>query len=188
MITDFTSQVLSSNTYNDLAKQAREEVFWKGSLFEPIKLLSSRSIGAKGEQITADLLEAIGSMVPRDKKGAHKKPKGAGSDYDLYIDNIKIEVKFSTAWNQTENKFTWQQLRSGQDYERVIFVGCNPNEIHFWWCHKSDLEANIFGRDEYRQHAGKSGKQDLYWLHTDPTAANIVPDYFKSLNTWTENA
>ena len=107
-------------------------------------------------------------------------------DYDIYPDEIKTEVKFSTAWDNTEFMFTWQQLRSWQNYERIIFVGCNPNSIHVWWCTKKDLEENVFGKDEYRQHGGKDGKQEEYWLKSTPDKKTIVPEYFQTLDTWSK--
>jgi hypothetical protein len=147
--------------------------------------MSSVRKGSQGERLVADILEAKGCTVPRNKTGKNKKPKGAGTDYDLWIDDIKIEVKTSTTWDNVLNRFRWQQLRSTQDYERVVFVGINPNDIYLWWCTKQDLEAHIFGRDNFRQHAGKNGKQDLYWLSTNgATDLPDTPKWFRCIERW----
>jgi hypothetical protein len=106
--------------------------YWNNSLFETFKNFSSRKKGTEGEHLTADILELLGSTVQRNKHGKPCKPKGSKTDFDIIIDNHKVEVKCSTAWEEKENKFVWQQLRSLQEYDRVIFVGINPNKLHMW--------------------------------------------------------
>ena len=175
-----TEIVTNTNTYQQWHEE--DTSFWDDSKFEKLKIMSSRKKGAQSERLTADIMEGLGCDVPRDKKGRNKKPYNS-SEFDLFIDGIRIEVKMSTAWDNTLNKFTWQQLRD-QDYQRAIFLGINPNDLDMWWCTKDDLISHIFGRDEHRQHAGKDGGQELYWIHTSGGNTADVPSFFKTMEEW----
>lgn len=182
---NLTEAAITTNTMQNWRKE--DDSFWKDTLFEKFKNMSSVRKGSQGEKLTADLMEQLGSHVPRDKKGRPKKPKGAGSEYDLFLDHRKVEVKTSTTWDNVKNSFKWQQLRSTQDYDRVIFVGINPNEIYLWWCTKEDLKNNIFGKNKHRQHAGKNGEQELYWLGTNgDTDLPEVPAWFREIGSWND--
>jgi len=175
-----TEIATKSNTYQQWYQE--DTSFWDGSEFEKLKVMSSRKKGAQAERLTADIMEGLGCDVPRDRNGNNKKPYSS-SDFDLFIDGFRVEVKMSTAWDNTLNKFTWQQLRN-QDYQRVIFVGINPNHLDMWWCTKEELRSFIFGRDKYRQHAGKNGGQELYWIHTSGGDTVDVPSFFKTMGEW----
>jgi hypothetical protein len=181
---DLTNTALKSPTYQRWVDS--EDLFWKGSEFEKFRNFASRKKGKEGEHLAADLLEAQGSTIPRGKKGEPTKPKGSGSEFDIFPDKIKTEVKTSSAWNGTRCAFRWQQLRD-QLYERIVFIGINPNELYMWWCTKADLEKHIFGRDEFRQHAGKDGGQELYWISTQGGSLTPdVPAWFRSMDTWND--
>jgi hypothetical protein len=154
-VMNYTNMVTSLPIYKTW--QIKEEKsIWKNSIFEFFhKIPSPRSKGSQGEKLVEQFMTELG----------HSVSKPESSDHDRIISNYKTEIKVSTSWDNTENKFTWQQIRD-QDYERIIFVGINPNNIEIFWATKSDLKKNIFGKDKYRQHGGKKGKQDLYWLQS----------------------
>ena len=59
-----------------------------------------------------------------------------------------------------EDNFRWSKIRN-QPYERIIFVGINPNEAKLAWATKDDLQKWVF-TDSNRQHAGKNGGLDIY--------------------------
>ena len=179
-MSNITKQILKTRTYNQITSGV--STFWKDSLFENLKNLSSRAKGAKGEHLVAEAMSALGHHSPFKKDGKPYKPKGSGTDFDLFINRLKIEVKLSTAWDETPSKFKWQQLRSMQDYDRVVFVGVNPNQFDMWWCTKKDLEKHIFNKSEYRQHAGKDGDQDLYWISTE--GSTNIPSWFRPIQTF----
>lgn len=149
----YTDFVIDTTTYASWKKH-KESSIWKNSLFECFHdIPSPRSKGAEGERLIEEFMISTGHKVERAKS----------SDYDRIISGYKTEIKTSTTWNNTENKFTWQQIRN-QDYERIIFLGINPNNIKIYWASKTDLIKYVFSVDYFRQHAGKSGKQELYWL------------------------
>jgi hypothetical protein len=177
MITEIAT---STNAYKEVIEKNQNSV-WVGSIFEHHKGLSSKAKGSWGERLACDILEGLGANVPRRKNGKNKKPQGSGTDFDIYVDNKKIEVKTSFAWDETEDSFTWQQIRD-QEYEYILFVGVNPNECKAWFATKNDLIKNIFGRNEYRQHAGKDGEQDLYWIQTK----GDILDWFIPIENWGE--
>lgn len=128
---------------------------WTDSEFEFYKkLTSSKQKGAFGEAFSKAVLSDMDFIVS----------KRTSSDQDFQINGIGTEVKTSGAWNQKINRFKWQQIRSQQEYEIIIFLGINPDSYFIGWASKKDLQDNIFGKDEYRQHGGKDGGQELYWI------------------------
>ena len=156
--------------------------YWDGSLFAPFRQISSsRTKGAKGELMAAQLMTSLGHKVPYNCKGKPKKtlPFIKSTDYDIEVDGYKVEVKTSTAWNETDNDFRFQQIRN-QDYDRIIFQGLNNNNAKVWWATKNDVAKHLFGNNEYRQHGGKNGGQELYWVG----AIDGVPKWFRDIATF----
>ena len=84
----------------------------------------------------------------------------------------------SLTWGEQQNCFTWQQIRPLQEYDRIVFIGVNPDSLHLWWATKEDILQHIAGHDSYRQHGGKNGGQDLYWIK------NEIPTWFRSIEEW----
>ena len=189
-MSDITKLVLESTTYARWLDPTAEDLYWADSQFGCFRRFASRTKGKEGEHLTADVLELLGSIVPRHQKGKKKgqpfKPAGAGTDYDVLIDDYEVEVKTSSAWQAQSNNFAWQQFRPFQEYIRVICVGINANQVQAWWCTKEDLEKHIFGRDEFRQHGGKKGEQELYWISTPGGDTAEVPAFFRSMDTWND--
>jgi hypothetical protein len=99
------------------------------------------------------------------------------SGHDIVVDGKETEVKLSLTWGNELDCWTWQQIRS-QQYERIIFIGLNPNEIKVWWATKKDIQRHIIGNGGYRQHGGKKGGLDVYWIR------NEIPSWFKTLEDW----
>ena len=147
-----TEELRSSGTLQSLQKDKSTE-WWRGSMFEQFALIRSpRSRGAVGEKLVSDIMELWGSKVKRSRT----------ANYDRIIDNIPTEIKVSTTWNCMEDNFRWSQIRN-QPYERIIFGGINPNEAKLAWATKDDLQKWVF-TDSNRQHAGKNGGLDIYWV------------------------
>lgn len=127
---------------------------WAGSPFEWFKTIPSpRGRGVAGERIVAQFLERSGHTISRP----------GDSDCDIVVGEHRVEVKASTTWAGGLDRFTWQQIRD-QRYDRIVFLGVNPQDAILYWATKEDLQTYIFGRNEFRQHAGSQGGQDLYWI------------------------
>ena len=165
---DFTVDALSTKRYSQWEK-ARQSI-WYGSRFEQLRNMSSRKKGAEGEKMCSEIMTSLGHEV--------KKPES--KEHDRIITPWKTEIKLSTSWNEELDNFTWQQLRN-QDYERCIFIGVNPEQLKMWWCTKDDLFEHVISKDSKRQHAGKDGEQDLYWIQ-----ASAGETWFRTMNTWND--
>jgi hypothetical protein len=170
---------------NEIASKSRtlqEKVngvdFWRNSLYESFFLMSSpKAKGSRGERLAAEVFETLGHDILRKKNGKLARLEG-DADHDIVVDGYRTEVKLSLTWDSTPDQFTWQQIRSLQKYDRIIFIGLNPDEAKMWWATKEDLERNIFGKSCYRQHGGKKGNQELYWIR------NEVPAWFRPVEEW----
>ena len=88
--------------------------------------------------------------------------KSPDSEADLLINGHRVEVKFSTLWDEGIYKF--QQIRD-QNYEYIICLGISPQNAHCWVIDKDTLHKKVIGH--MGQHTGKSAK-DTAWLSVNP--------------------
>lgn len=168
-----TEIALGSDT---LKEKCGSRDFWRGSLFESFHSMSPAAKGARGERLAAEIMESLGHTVLRKKNGKPARLNG-DSNHDIVVNGCRTEVKLSLTWGETLDTFTWQQLRPLQSYERIIFMGMNPNELKIWCATKEDLENNIFGKACYVQHA----KLDIYWIKTE---RHGVPSWLRNIEEW----
>jgi len=130
---------------------------WKGSPFEWLLALPSRSVGAVAERLVHEWLTRRGFVV--------KKPKGS-SDCDRLCSVqgnpkvVRLEIKFSTLWSQ--DHYVFQQIRD-QNYEICFCLGISPQEAHAWAVPKDIIWGNALG-----QHTGQQA-QDTRWVHINPS-------------------
>ena len=118
---------------------------WKGSPFEWIMSLPSRTKGAVGEQLVEQWLMTNGHRIER--------PPHSGCD--RIVNGVNVEIKFSTLWKS--GGYTFQQLRD-QDYAFVFFLGISPNMAHAWF-----IPKHVAWSHAIPQHGGKDGT-DTRWL------------------------
>lgn len=152
---DDTSIAVSTAEYKSWTNDIENDI-WKGSKFEKLKKTPSpRARGAMAERLLKQILIKKGCKIT--------KPKSKSSEYDLHVNGLRVEVKMSTLWNSNESSFKWQQIRN-QEYDLILFMAVYPNELKIWGATKETIRKEVFGKDELRQHAGKNGKQELYWI------------------------
>lgn len=123
---------------------------WKNSPFAWLKSQPSRRVGAIAERLVEMWLK---------EKGFDVKPS-QNSDFDRYVGDTKLEIKFSTLWEGGFYKF--QQLRN-QAYDKVFCLGLSPMEVHGWIVPKFEALKHAEG-----QHTGKSAI-DTRWLTIYPS-------------------
>jgi hypothetical protein len=131
-----------------------EEDPWKESPFAWILGKPSRQKGKIGEEIVEEWCKVNGLIVGRT----------GDSDADRVINGKRVEIKFSTLWEQ--GTYTFQQIRD-QDYDYVICLGISPDEVHCWV-----LPKGIIRKFATPQHAGKKGT-DTLWLQINPQSPQM---------------
>lgn len=133
------------------AEYQSENREWEGSPFAWIKTRPSRQVGAIGEKLVSGWLAARGFNVVRS----------GDSDADRVIEGKRVEIKFSTLWENGGYKF--QQLRD-QQYDLAICLGVSPFNAHCWIIPKEDIIR--LWKIEHKitsQHGGQDGA-DTAWI------------------------
>jgi hypothetical protein len=129
---------------------------WKGSPFEWLLTLPSRSVGAIGERLVEGLLVREGFVVrrPKGKSGYDRICSTLGSEKE-----IRLEIKFSKLWENQQ--YVFQQIRD-QEYDVCFCLGISPWIAHAWAVPKPVIWENATG-----QHTGRKAK-DTKWVYVDP--------------------
>jgi hypothetical protein len=121
---------------------------WMGSPFSWILSLPSRTKGAIGEALVAGWCAAKGFDVVRSPD----------SQADRIIQGHRVEIKFSTLWENGVYKF--QQIRE-QNYDYCFCIGISPFDANAWFIPKAVLRTYVIGH--MGQHTGAGGT-DTAWL------------------------
>ena len=128
---------------------------WAGSPFAWIRREKSRRVGKIGEQLVSGFLAARDFDIARTGDSAA----------DRLVNGHRVEVKFSTLWENGQYKF--QQFRD-QDYELAVCLGVSPFDAHCWVLTKRALRAHVIGK--LGQHGGASARETA-WVAVKPGAA-----------------
>ncbi len=123
---------------------------WQGSPFEWILHRPSRQRGKIGEQLIAGWCAARGFDVVRSPD----------SDADRIIEGERVEIKFSTEWEN--GQYVFQQLRD-QNYKFLICIGISPFDAQIWIFNKKDIPFKKLKH----QHGGERG-HDTWWIGFKP--------------------
>jgi len=134
---------------------------WVGTPFENYKQLNNVQKGNVGEKIVKTYMANEGHNVE------NRKIRTDG--YDVFIDGIKTEIKFSLAQTDTKNKkiknnvFIINHVSSKKDWERLIFLGINLNQdYYFKFFTKEDFVNYFKGKYFSGQQGGSSSGNDDY--------------------------
>lgn len=142
-----------------------DAVRWAGSPFEWILHRPSRQRGKIGEQLVAGWCAARGFDVVRSPD----------SDADRIIEGARVEIKFSTEWEN--GQYVFQQLRD-QNYKFLICIGISPFDAQVWIFEKSKIP---FGKLRH-QHGGDRG-HDTWWIGFQP---GHPPEWMQKKGSFTE--
>lgn len=126
------------------------EDIWTKSPFGWIRTRSSRQRGKIGEQLIAGWCAARNLNVERSPD----------ADADRLIEGHRVEIKFSTLWENGIFKF--QQIRD-QNYEFLICLGIAPFDARAWIFRKRDIPFRTLSH----QHGGVRGS-DTWWISVEP--------------------
>jgi hypothetical protein len=133
------------------AEYLSENNEWEGSPFAWIKTRPSRQIGAIGEKLVAGWLAARGFNVARSPD----------SDADRIVEGKRVEIKFSTLWENGGYKF--QQLRD-QNYDFALCLGVSPFMAHGWVIPKPDIMRLWKVERLIKSQHGGQGGADTAWI------------------------
>ena len=100
---------------------------WTGSINEKFFRLSPKKKGNVGEQAIHSLLEEVGATVE----------KRTNSSHDFIVNGLIAEVKTSSIWSS--GQLVFQEIRTHQDHDILLFVSVFPDDVKFHWCFKKDL-------------------------------------------------
>jgi hypothetical protein len=114
--------------------QHQKELNWKSnSRYEPLRTLSS--IDDKGE---------VGEMLLNEILKNHfnvkweKAVTSLDKDWDIVINDIKIEVKTATMGN-TAKTFQHEKFFKNREYDAILFLDFTPDNLYLTYAKKSDI-------------------------------------------------
>src|SRR5512138_990676 len=131
----------------------RKQSSWAESPFEWVITLPSASKGKLGKRLVYQWCALKGLSIDGCPD----------SQADMTINGHRVEIKFSTLWENGIYKF--QQIRE-QNYEYAVCLGISPFEAHCWVIRKALLQKYVIGH--MGQHTGMTG-QDTSWITVNPT-------------------
>jgi hypothetical protein len=167
--------IQKTDAYTDAVQKAREKKrFWSGSPLEDMQWLPSGSKGHMFEKIVLNLCSKLYNFETKTTKS---------KETDAIINGFSVEIKSSTSWQGIPGMWVWQQIRRFHEYERMLFLGIDPDKAHLFWCTKRDLDYNLFPFRKNIQHGGKRGNQQLYWLRVSYLKGDF-PHYLKTMDTF----
>ena len=157
---------------------------WTGTPFEGYVYMSPKQKGEFGERFTAKYLKLLGYGV--------KKAPSSTAGHDRVVEDILTEIKFSLACRNKKkdgvivDKFIINHVSSCKDWQRLVFVGVNPNEsnLRVVWFTKEDFNTHLtsFNPLFKVQQGGKNGGNDDY-ICTNVQSL-LECDWVKSLDLW----
>lgn len=161
-------QFLGSSIYKSIVSRKVNDPY-DSSSFKELKNLSSRRKGLEMEKIFEYIAKSYGFEVS-SKKIDDGTPS---SDYDRICQNKKIEIKGSFLWEGV-NTFRWQQIRTNQKYDYIIFLAFYPEEVKCYYASKQDVISNLTVQDSkgnwvYNQHGGKKVNSGTFCIDGVPS-------------------
>ena len=113
--------------------------------------MHAKQKGKRYEEITECVVRKLGHIVS----------KPINTDHDRIIDGFKVEIKGSTLNKNTDN-FSFLQIRPDQDYDKLYFTMCYPNELVIMEMSKEQVLKNIQNGIFKKQHGGNKAESRTY--------------------------
>ena len=161
-----STQIELTSTHTNFATRQINNPY-AGSPMKLYQDLSSKAKGSAFEYLVTEVLTTNGFTVEKPKKS---------TDYDRLVNGKKVEIKGSLGWvtNGRISHYRFQQLRSSQDYEIVLFLFITPDGIEIKGATKETVMEKIGYQDEngfwpHNQHGGKRVNSGTFCLDTPNT-------------------
>lgn len=126
---------------------------WINSPFVNLKNMLPKQKGKRFEEIAHSVFEQRGmNVVSADN-----------TDFDRYVDDVKIEIKGSMVTKGTDNGFSFLQIRPDQNYESLVFECFHfDGTIEYYWIEKNDIDTLISDKVFKKQHGGNKAESRTY--------------------------
>jgi hypothetical protein len=129
------------------------DVRWREGPFYDLKMLSAKTKGKRFEQI-AEYILASKSMIVE---------KSNNTEHDRIADGKKLEVKGSTITKNSDDCFSFLQIRPDQDYDFLILeTFWFDGNIKFYKISKQNVISMIENGLFKKQHGGKKAESRTF--------------------------
>lgn len=139
---------------------------WRDGPFYNLKMLSAKTKGKRFEEIAEFCFSARGLNVE----------KAISTDHDRIVSGEKFEVKGSTITKNSDDRFSFLQIRPDQDYQFLILeTFWFDGKICFYKIPKKEVMIMIEANLLKKQHGGSKSNSRTYCYN-----GNMTPfkDYF----------
>lgn len=135
----------------ELLVEEQEDPRYANSPFRYIKRLQAKQKGKRYEAITRSVMKKLGFNI--------QSPES--SDHDMLVDGERVEIKGSTL-NKGTDRFSFLQIRPDQEYDKMYFTMCYPDELVIMEMDKATILENIRLKHFKKQHGGNKANSRTY--------------------------
>jgi hypothetical protein len=167
-----------TTVYKTIVKSKLNDPY-ENSSFKELRNLSSRKKGLEMEKVFELIAKSYGFEVAKFINDGTSK-----SDYDRVCQKKKIEIKGSFLW-EGANTFRWQQIRTNQNYDYVVFLAFYPEEVKCFYASKEDVIANLEVQNSkgewiHNQHGGKNTNSGTFYMDGVPSDFSWVKPFTRN--------
>lgn len=127
---------------------------WYSGPFSNLKIMLPKQKGKRFEDITKYIL---------GKKSACQPIKSISSEHDFIWQNKKIELKGSMITKDTDDKYSFLQIRPDQDYDTLVLMCLSfYGSIVYYRLSKEEVKKNIDSGVFKKQHGGNKADSRTY--------------------------